>query len=314
MKKILLCFLILTSFGFQACTNPSNSGESKNNSVSGECPEKAEVRLSSKNVQQVSLNSQMTKESGIVSKTKSIGYAFDAQKGQKLTYNTNESVCVWVYTPDNELLNNAVLPKAGKYTIQISAPKGSTTFELAMGLDVTDSSSNSNNNNTVSSNSNSPNSNSSNLNSNSSPSSSITQDEAVNVVKNWQQAKRKLFASPYDRSLGAEILTGEAYGKNISNSDSSMNWLQNNNAYYTYGSQGIDSVKNFIGSGNQATIEVVTNEERTLCKNGRQDRDNTVSDTSRVRYNLQFDQGRWKISAYDTLEQIRKTENPRPSC
>lgn len=195
MKTILLYFLILTTFGFQACSNQSNSSEAKNTTPSGECPEKPE-KLSPKNVQQVELKSQISKESGIVSQTKSIGYAFDAQKGQKLTYKTNESVCVWVYTPDNELLNNAVLPKAGKYTIQVSAPKGSTTFELAMGLDASDSSNNTASSSTSSnSNLNSSNSNISNSNSNSSPSSSITQDEAVNVVKNWQQAKRRLFAS-----------------------------------------------------------------------------------------------------------------------
>lgn len=300
MKRILLYFLILTTFGLQACPKPSNSSESTTNrSVSGECPEKPGIVLS-KNVQQVALNSQMSKESGIVSQTKSIGYAFDAQKGQKLTYKTNENVCVWVYTPDSELLNNAVLPKAGKYTIQISAPKGSTTFELAMGLDVADSSSN----NTASS------SNSSNF-SNSSP---ITQEEAVNLVKKWQQAKGKIFARPFDRSLGSEILTGEAYGKNIGNYDSSMNWLQNNNAYYTYGLQQVDSVKNFIANSNQATIEVITTEERTLCTNGRPNSENTAYDTSRVRYNLQFYEGKWKISSYDSLEQIRKTDNSHPSC
>lgn len=303
MKRILLYFLVITSFGFPACSTESNPLNTTKGGVPGECPEKPELVLSGKNVQQVALNSQMSKESGIVSQTKSIGYAFDAQKGQKLTYKTDENVCVWVYTPENELLNNAVLPKGGKYTIQISAPKGSTTFELAMGLDVGDSSPN---NSPSSSNSPSP--------LISSPSSPINQEDAANLIKRWQQAKRKIFANPFDRNLGAEILAGEAYGKNIGNYESSMNWLRNNNAYYTYGLQQVDNIKNFIANGNQATIEVVTTEERTLCANGRPNSENTVSDTSRVRYNLQFEEGKWKISAYDTLEQIRKTRNPRPSC
>ena len=303
MKRILLYFLVITSFGFPACSTQSNPLNTTKGGVPGECPEKPELVLSGKNVQQVALNSQMSKESGIVSQTKSIGYTFDARKGQKLTYKTDENVCVWVYTPENELLNNAVLPKRGKYTIQISAPKGSTTFELAMGLDVGDSFSN---NSPSSSNSPSPLS--------SSPSSPINQEEAVNLIKNWQQAKRKIFANPFDRNLGAEILAGEAYGKNIGNYDSSMNWLRNNNAYYTYGLQQVDNIKDFKLFVNQATIEVVTTEERTLCANGRPNNENTVSDTSRVRYNLQFEEGKWKISDYDTLEQIRKTRNPRPSC
>ena len=299
MKRILICFLFLTTFGFQACSDDDSAS-------ANECPEKPANSLTKKNIQEVTLNSQISKESGIARKNKSIGYTFDAKKGQKLTYNTDEDVCVWVYAPDNELLNSAVLPINGKYTIQVSSPKGSKTFELAMGLDVAESSSNISNNNTNSSNSNSSDSNSS---------SSITEQEAVNLIKRWQQAKVKIFAYPFDRNLGAEILTGEIYGRNISNYDSSMKWLKDNNSYYNYGRQEINSVKNFNSSGNQATIDVVTTEERTFCKNGRPViGQNTVLDVSRVRYNFQFDQGKWKISGYDTLEQIQKTRNSNPSC
>lgn len=296
MKKILACFLIFTTFSFQACTNQLGTN------ASGECPETPETTLTKKNVQEVKLTSEMTKNSGMASKNKAVGFAFEGKQGQKLTYKTNENICVWVYTPDNDLLNGVVLPKNGKYTIQIATSQGSTSFELAMGLDVADSSVN------TATNSSSINS------SNSSPSSSLSQEEAVNLIKSWQRAKRQIFARPFNRNLGAEILTGEAYSKNISNYDSSMNWLQNNNAYYTYGLQEVDKIVNFISSGNQATIEVVTSEERTFCVNGRPKRENTVFDKSRVSYNLQFDQGKWKISSYNAVDQIQRTDNRRPLC
>jgi hypothetical protein len=64
----------------------------------------------------------------------STGFTFDAQSGQKLSYATAENVCVWVFTPDNKLLNTQTIPQSGKYTIQVSAPKGSTTFNLTLSL------------------------------------------------------------------------------------------------------------------------------------------------------------------------------------
>ncbi len=134
MNKLLLSLLLLSIYG---CSSP---GKDSVGQPAGECPERPANSLTKKNIQKVTLNSQISKESGIARKNKSIGYTFDAQKGQKLTYNTDEDVCVWVYAPDNELLNSAVLPINGKYTIQVSSPKGSKTFELAMGLDVSKSS------------------------------------------------------------------------------------------------------------------------------------------------------------------------------
>jgi hypothetical protein len=63
------------------------------------------------------------------------------------------------------------------------------------------------------------------------------------------------------------LLTGKAYNDKIKSSDgqeSSSEWLANNGAYYIYGVQRIDSVNNFTASGDQATVDVVVTEERTL--------------------------------------------------
>lgn len=139
---------------------------------------------------------------------------------------------------------------------------------------------------------------------------SISQQEAVDLLHKWQEYKRRIFAPPYERDLGDEILTGKAYHDNISRSDgqeSSSEWLVNNGAYYTYGVQSIDSVENFAASGNQATIDVVVTEQRTLYKsNGRIDRNASAFDTRLVRYNLQSDSGQWKITDYHTVKTISK--------
>lgn len=139
---------------------------------------------------------------------------------------------------------------------------------------------------------------------------SISQQEAVDLLHKWQEYKRRIFAPPYERDLGDEILTGKAYHDNISRSDgqeSSSEWLVNNGAYYAYGVQSIDSVENFAASGAQATIDVVVTEQRTLYKsNGRIDRNASGFDTRLVRYNLQSDSGQWKITDYHTVKTISK--------
>lgn len=131
MHKTLIFLLLLTIYSCGTGQSVANSLQQNSNN----CPEQPQTRLDTKEVKLIELKNQIITESGIASKNKSIGYTFNAQQGQKLNYKTKADICFWVYTPDNELLNSGVLPKTGTYTIQISAPKGSTTFELSMNLD-----------------------------------------------------------------------------------------------------------------------------------------------------------------------------------
>jgi hypothetical protein len=292
MKRLPLSLIVLT---LQGC--PSSITGASNN-----CPAEPNIVLDPKNVQEVILSSQMLSEPGIANKDKSIGYAFEGKKGQKLKYETDDDICVWLYTPDSEILNTTVLPKTGKYIIQVSATKGSKTFKIAMGLDVVESAQ-------------TPPGSSSTSSSSSSSAGSISQDEAVELITNWQRAKRKIFAPPFDRDLGYQLLTGEAYRKNVGAADGSVAWLSNNNAYYTYGLQEVDSVSNFSQNGNNAIIDVITSEQRTLCLNGRPIYDkNTTFSKSKVRYDLRWDSGQWKIENYNTIQSISSSANLNPSC
>jgi serine/threonine protein kinase len=147
-------------------------------------------------------------------------------------------------------------------------------------------------------------------NSDSPPQPSISQQEAVNLISKWLEYKRRIFAPPYDRSLGDEILTSKAYNDKIHRADgqeSSLEWLANRRAYYTYGVQSVDCVNYFAASGDRATIDVVITERRTLYNShGRIDRSSSVFDTSLVRYNLQSDNGRWKIAELNTVKTISR--------
>ena len=152
---------------------------------------------------------------------------------------------------------------------------------------------------------------------------SISQTAAVELLKNWITAKREIFAPPYRTDIGEQLLTGKAYRDNIKKTDdpdlcladggkeeeclSSVDWLQRNNAYYNYGVQSLDAVKNFKASGDQATIEVEITEERTLIKDGKADPTNTSFDTLLVRYSLEFTNGQVKIADYKTVRTLRKS-------
>ncbi len=132
------------------------------------------------------------------------------------------------------------------------------------------------------------------------PPASFSQAEAVDLIQRWLEAKREVFGPPYNRALLAQFLTGKAYECNTG----SVDWLQNNGAYYTYGVQRIDEVRNFVASGNQGTIEVAINENRTLHnRNGGIDRNASKFGQSLLRYDLLLDNGELKISYF-----------PLPNC
>lgn len=137
---------------------------------------------------------------------------------------------------------------------------------------------------------------------------SISRSEAVDLVERWLKAKRDIFGPSHQTYLGEELLTGKAYNDKIKSSDgqeSSSEWLANNGSYYIYGVQRIDSVNNFTSSGDQATVDVVVTEERTLYNSqGKIDQKNSGLSTLLVRYNLENDEGTWKIANSRTLKNL----------
>lgn len=135
---------------------------------------------------------------------------------------------------------------------------------------------------------------------------SFTQQEAVNLLARWLDAKSQIFAPPFNRELGAELLTGKAYYDNIGSPEGSVAWLQDNASYYIYDLQSIDSVENFAVNEDYATIEVIVTEQRTLYNQyGNIDRNASGFDTRLVRYDLESENGQWKIADYQTIKKIK---------
>jgi hypothetical protein len=124
-------FLFSLSFYFlTACSQ----NQLVNQVITSQCPTKPMAVLEANNVKPISLDSQAMKETGMVTNNKSLGYTFTAKSGDKLVYKTNQDICIWIYTPDNQLINSPILPLDGKYTVQVAAMGGSTTFDLGLEL------------------------------------------------------------------------------------------------------------------------------------------------------------------------------------
>lgn len=131
--------------------------------------------------------------------------------------------------------------------------------------------------------------------------SSISQPEAISLINNWLQAKRVMFAPPYNRNPAVKLTTEEQYQK-VAGEKGTIDWLQSNNAYYKYGVIKIDGIDQFSANGDKATIKVRVTEERTLYKsNGKIDPNETDFKTRIVRYNLQLIDGSWKIASSQIL-------------
>ncbi|MCA6588431.1 MAG: ARC6/PARC6 family protein [Pseudanabaena sp. M109S1SP1A06QC] len=120
----------------------------------------------------------------------------------------------------------------------------------------------------------------------------LSESEAVDLVNNLVAAKNQIFAPPFDRQLLAEFTTGEAYEKR----KGSIDWLQSNNAFYSYGDFKVSRAGSFGIQDNQANVTVEIFESPTLYVNGRIDQ--SQSQPSRGRYvcTFLFENGRWKVS------------------
>jgi ARC6-like, IMS domain len=136
----------------------------------------------------------------------------------------------------------------------------------------------------------------------------ISQDEANNLIERWQQAKRTMFAPPYDQQLGAQLATGLTYSDKVHgpSSDgtpySSLEWLREYGYYYKYDVQNIEKITRFESNGDVATVEVQMLEDAKLYdKKGDLQPDRSGIERKIVRFMLKKENGILKISNYGTI-------------
>lgn len=130
-KNILICMLALTA---TSCNNATPQTQNPLLAKSATCPDKPVESLSASDIKNITLSEKALKESGSVGAGKMKGFTFKAKSGQQLTYKTTDNLCIWVFAQDNQLVTGKTLNTDGNYTLQITVPQGTTTFELEMSL------------------------------------------------------------------------------------------------------------------------------------------------------------------------------------
>lgn len=133
------------------------------------------------------------------------------------------------------------------------------------------------------------------------PAAAFSEQQAIDLVTRWLQAKVEIFAPPFDQQQVLNLTTGELLASLVK-PNGVLNWLKTNQAYYRYGVQKVEAVERFAVARDRATIEVQLVEDRTLYFNGTIDPNRTAFTTQRVRFTLAAIDGTWKIADYKTVD------------
>lgn len=260
MKKLLLCIPLLTIWGCSGSLPKALCPEAPANSL--------------ENSQLLSFRNPTVANTATVRAGEQIGYIFQGSSDAKLKYRTEQPICIWVYSPSLEIINNGKiqgpgtwtidLTENGKYTIQVSAAKGSENFNLTTTL-----------------------------------LKPLAESEAIDLIKTWLEAKKRIFAPPYDSQLAAQFTTGQRYRDILG----SIDWLRQYNGYYRYSSQDAKPTGKFSSTLDKATIEAIVTEARELYVGGQLDPGASTYglETSKDRFGFQRDNDVWKIIEYESL-------------
>ena len=245
MNKLIIYFTLLTLTG--CGLGQISSNELPEDQTAGECPPKSTVKLKQENVKAITLDNQNQTESGLVKIDQLKAYTFQGRSGQELNYQSDDDICIWVYGPNFQLVEEKKLLLTGQYILQVGSRQDTTNYALELSLKTEEST---------------PSSSSSTGNK---KKFDLTQTEAVTIVENWFKAKPKIFAPPFDRSLANRYTTGKLnYKTTAENGGGGMGWLEENSCYYKYDYTEIKKVISFNDTERQPSLTVKVGEKYTL--------------------------------------------------
>ncbi len=126
----------------------------------------------------------------------------------------------------------------------------------------------------------------------SAPMSPFSGADGVALVQSWLEAKKSVFAPPYDLDVAANFLTGPAWTA-VAKRDGSVDWLRQNNTYYQYGGNQVTLKRVVKLAANQAILDIYIQEQLSIYKDGRLRQSKTDRDT--YRFDLRRVGDTWKI-------------------
>ena len=125
--------------------------------------------------------------------------------------------------------------------------------------------------------------------------SGLSQQEARSIVEKWLTVKSQIFAPPFNRDLADEVVAAGPLWTDLTKPDGSIQWLKNNDSYYTYTMIKLNRVISFTPSPSMPSVVVSVTEESVLhSPNG----DKASTSTNNWLYTLKDEGGNWKIWDY----------------
>jgi hypothetical protein len=125
--------------------------------------------------------------------------------------------------------------------------------------------------------------------------SGLTEQQARGLVEEWLSVKSQIFAPPFNTDLADQVVAEGPLWIDLTKTNGSIEWLKNNNSYYTYSAIRVNDVIRFLPSPLMPSIVVSVSEDSVLhSPNG----DKASSSTSNWLYTLKEEGGRWKIWDY----------------
>lgn len=277
MKKLLLFFCLLTTYGCQV-TPPVTTKV---------CPETPPQNALLLKTEDILINKEI-KVSGTVRDGQHLGYRFESKQAEEISWSSDKSICVWIFNQKLELMKSNKLPKAGKYTMQVTAPQGSTTFNLDIKLGSS-----------VAPPPPTPIATASTIpspppNPTSSSDAVAFENEAKELVQSYLSAKKDIFGKSYNKNA-AKVYTTGLLLQDIIKPGGSVDWLSSNGYHYTYSKSKVDRVWSSANDANPRILVRVT-EDRTLYRqDGNIDSSQTGESTANFIYYLTKEDGKWKI-------------------
>jgi hypothetical protein len=123
----------------------------------------------------------------------------------------------------------------------------------------------------------------------------ISEAEARGIVERWLTVKSQIFAPPYDTNIADNVVAEGPLWTDITKAGGSIDWLRNNNSYYTYSTIRLNNVISYSPSATMPTLVVSVTEDSTLHSPAGS---KPSSSTRNWIYTLKEEGGAWKIWDY----------------
>lgn len=127
------------------------------------------------------------------------------------------------------------------------------------------------------------------------PISGISQPEAKSLVDQWLTVKQQIFAPPFDTDVADQLVAAGPLWTDLTKPEGSIQWLRNNNSYYSYSAARVNEVISFTPSETMPSIVVSVTEESVLHSPRGSE---PSSNTNNWIYTFKQEGGSWKLWDY----------------